>query len=140
MRMKVHCKNRVKTDIRSPACNDGRIWPRGYKMCSFEHESLLFIQTKMLQNKILFLLSNSQMIYGPVQCFIRVHDNSSKDTSSNTTISLQRQLVYYDSLSNATLSLLLFLPTTSGRPNVVFDEVSFDELSWTRFILINVKY
>ena len=45
----------------------------------------------------------------------RVHDNSSKDTSSNTTISLQRQLVYYDSLSNATLSLLLFLPTTSGR-------------------------
>ena len=44
-----------------------------------------------------------------------VHDNWSKDTSSNTTISLQRQLVYYDSLSNATLSLLLFLPTTSGR-------------------------
>ena len=44
-----------------------------------------------------------------------VHDNSSKDTSSNTTISLQRQLVYYDSLSNATLSLLLFLPSTSGR-------------------------
>ena len=38
----------------------------------------------------------------------RVHDNSSKDTSSNTTISLQRQLVYYDSLSNATLSILLF--------------------------------
>ena len=45
----------------------------------------------------------------------RVHDNSSKDTSSNMKISLQRQLVYYDSLSNATLSLLLFLPTTFGR-------------------------
>ena len=44
-----------------------------------------------------------------------MHDNSSKDTSSNTTISLQRQMVYYDSLSNATLSLLLFLPTTFGR-------------------------
>ena len=56
----------------------------------------------------------------PVVCckivpLVRVHDNSSKDTSSNTTISLQRQLVYYDSLSNATLSLLLFSPTTSGR-------------------------
>ena len=38
----------------------------------------------------------------------RVNDNSSKDASSNTTISLQRQLVYYDSLSNATLCLLLF--------------------------------
>ena len=37
-----------------------------------------------------------------------VHDTSSKDTSPNTTISLQRQLGYYDSLSNATLSLLLF--------------------------------
>ena len=49
---------------------------------------------------------------------IGVHDKSSKDTSSNTTISLQRQLVYYDSLSNATLSLLLFLPTTFGRKNV----------------------
>ena len=44
-----------------------------------------------------------------------VHDNSSNDTSSNTTISLQKQLVYYDSLSNMTLSLLLFLPTTFGR-------------------------
>ena len=49
---------------------------------------------------------------------IRVHDNLLKDTSSNTTISLQRQLVYYDSLSNATLSLLLFLPTTFGRKNI----------------------
>ena len=48
----------------------------------------------------------------------RVHDNSSKDTLSNGTISLQRQLVYYDSLSNATLSLLLFLPTTFGRKKV----------------------
>ena len=44
-----------------------------------------------------------------------MHDNLSKDTSSNTTISLQRQLVYYDSLSNATHSLLLILPTTFGR-------------------------
>ena len=51
----------------------------------------------------------------PAPAVERVHDNSSKDTSSNTTISLQRQLVYYDMLSNATLSLLLFLPTTSGR-------------------------
>ena len=34
----------------------------------------------------------------------RVHDNLSKDTSSNTTISLQRPLVYYDMLSNATHS------------------------------------
>ena len=48
-----------------------------------------------------------------------MHDNSSKDTSSNTTISLQRQLVYYDSLSNATLSLLLFLPTTFGRKKML---------------------
>ena len=37
-----------------------------------------------------------------------MQDNSSKVTSSNTTISLQRQLVFHDSLSNATLSLLLF--------------------------------
>ena len=34
-----------------------------------------------------------------------MHDNSSKDTSSNTTISLQRQLVYYVSMSNATLTV-----------------------------------
>ena len=47
-----------------------------------------------------------------------MHDNSSKDTSSNTAISLQRQLVYYDSLSNATLSLLLFLHTTFGRKKI----------------------
>ena len=35
-----------------------------------------------------------------------MHDDSSKDTSSNTN-SLKRQLIYRDSLSNATLSLLL---------------------------------
>ena len=32
---------------------------------------------------------------------------------------LQRQLVYYDSLSNATHNRLLFLPTTFGRKNLM---------------------
>ena len=59
--------------------------------------------------------------------FSRVHDNSSKDTLSNTTISLQRQLVYYDSLSNATLSLLFFLPTTFG-PKKLKHNLQFNAL------------
>ena len=57
-------------------------------------------------------------LYILVFCSVWVHDNSSKDTSSNTTISLQRQLVYYDSLSNATLSLLLFFTYDIGRKKI----------------------